>query len=127
MGGTGAILLLHELRWEPELLRSQIGFMNTYGGRAAFLFLIANLGWTCDPIGLLTSVLTNANALFHGYILFTHPTFVSGRVQRLEVYDEAALLQDRAIDVEEVGRDPASIAITSGIVNSSNSKFEIAE
>ena len=129
VGGTGAMLLLHELRWEPDLLRSQVGFMHTYGGRTAFLFLVANLGWTCDPLGCIASVVTNANALFHGYVILVHPAFASGKVQRLELYHEEALLQDRNLNVIDVDRDPAVLAKEAVLAERrlQDSTFEIAE
>ena len=77
VGGFGALLLRYELAAGPEM-RSDYGFMYTYVGRAAFLFLIGNLAWTCDPLGFVAAVLTNANALLSAYVMWQHPSFQQG-------------------------------------------------
>ena len=84
VGGGGALLLLYEFTPGAEL-RHNFGFMYTYLGRAAFLLLVANLAWTCAPLGLLTALVTNANALLSAYIIWQHPTFVSGQASAVAI------------------------------------------
>lgn len=79
VGGFGALLLRYEFDVGMEL-RRDYGFMYTFLGRAAYLLLVANLAWTCEPLGLPTAILTNANAAFSGYLMFVHPSFTSGAV-----------------------------------------------
>ena len=61
VGGFGVLLLLYEFRSSAEMQRD-FGFMYAYVGRAAFLLLIANLSWTCAPLGIYSALITNANA-----------------------------------------------------------------
>ena len=77
VGVLGAMLLRYEFSAGTELLRD-FGFMYTYAGRCGFLLLVANLAWTCAPLGFFAAVLTNANALLSAFIMWRHPSFVSG-------------------------------------------------
>ena len=77
VGGFGALLLRYELAAGAEL-RQDYGFMYTNLGRAAFLFLIGNLAWTCDPLGLPAALLTNGNAILSAYVMWAHPSFQQG-------------------------------------------------
>lgn len=91
VGGFGALLLRYEIG-APGELRAQYGFMSTHLGRAAFLLLIGNLAWTCDPLGWPVAALTNGNALFSAYIMWAHPAFVEGSASptALGGFDDAA-------------------------------------
>lgn len=84
VGGFGALLLQYEFAKSSDMQRD-LGFMYTYGGRAAFLLMIGNLSWACSPIGVYCALLTNANALFQGYILYTHPAFVENQASRFAI------------------------------------------
>ena len=89
VGGGGSLLLLYD--WGHSLertsplykascslaMRQAVGFMDSHLGRAAFLLLVANLSWTCGPLGVWSAVLTNANALFFAYV--GHASFVEGQ------------------------------------------------
>jgi hypothetical protein len=77
VGGFGALLLMYELSAGAEL-RRDYGFMYTYLGRAAFLLLCGNLAWTCDPLGMVAAISTNANAVLSAYVMWAHPSFVGG-------------------------------------------------
>ena len=77
VGGFGALLLYYEFSAGTDL-RQNYGFMYTYLGRAAFLLLVANLSWTCAPLGLLCAVATNANGIASAYVMYAHPSFISG-------------------------------------------------
>ena len=111
VGGFGALLLWYELSGKPETQRD-FGFMFTHLGRTAFLFLIANLSWPCEPIGFWSAVLTNANALFSAYVMVAHPAYVEGRVSRLDVggaaVDVGGAAQGFTYDASHF--DPASAA-----------------
>lgn len=84
VGGFGALLLRYEFSAGVDL-RRDYGFMYTYLGRAAFLLLVANLAWTCSPIGWLAALLTNLNGLISAYIMYAHPSFVSGQASATAV------------------------------------------
>ena len=84
VGGLGALLLRYEFAAGAEL-RRDVGFMYTYLGRAAFLLLVANLAWTCAPLGWLAALVTNANALLSAYIMYAHPTFTSGQASAVAI------------------------------------------
>ena len=78
VGGFGALMLKYEFAPGADMI-GDFGFMYTYLGRAAFLLLAANLSWTCDPLGWLCALATNANALLSAYVMWAHPTFTSGQ------------------------------------------------
>jgi len=78
VGGFGGLLLFYEIGGSGMELRRDFGFMYTYLGRTAFLLLIGNLAWPCDPLGFVAALLTNANALFAAYVMVAHPTFTQG-------------------------------------------------
>jgi len=84
VAGFGALLLRYEFAAGVDL-RKDYGFMYTYMGRAAFLLLVANLGWGLRPLGWLAALLTNANAIISAYIMFAHPSFVSGQASATAV------------------------------------------
>lgn len=77
--GFGALLLRHELGVETDEIRARYGFMFTFAGRAGFLLLVGNLAWAVKPIGWVTALLTNANAVFNLYLLYAHPDHIAGR------------------------------------------------
>ena len=105
VGGFGALLLLYEFTASTEL-KQDFGFMYTYAGRAAFLLLVANLSWTCSPIGFYCAVLTNANAAVQAYIIFAHPSFVEGQASRFAIGGDDAAMMSYSADTF----DPASNA-----------------
>ena len=82
--GFGVLLLQYEFARSFETQRDY-GFMYSYLGRTAFLLLSANLMWTCDPLGFFAALLTNANAVFSGYVIMMHPAFVEQRVSRVAI------------------------------------------
>lgn len=101
--GFGWMLLRYELRLGAETLLRDYGFMYTFGGRCAFLALVANLCWT---VYLPAAIATNVNALLNALLMISHPAFTSGQVKW-------SAIEDPATGVEiftPVARDPAAVA-----------------
>ena len=96
-------------------LKSNYGFLFTPLGRAAFLLLIANLAWTCAPLGFWAALLTNANAILSAYVMVAHPAFIEGRASWTEIggLGSSSGEEDptaRVFNYEPSDFDPSSVA-----------------
>uniref|UniRef100_A0A7S2DL87 Uncharacterized protein n=1 Tax=Haptolina brevifila TaxID=156173 RepID=A0A7S2DL87_9EUKA len=111
VGGFGSLLLWYEFG-PVDTLRHDCGFMHTYLGRAAFLLLSANLSWTCVHLGLVTAVVTNANAIFSAYVMWVHPAFTEGQVSWTAIHGNVHD-QSTEVFVSDSALDPASVSARS--------------
>ena len=104
VGGFGGLLLRHEFAVGAEMNRD-FGFMSTFVGRAAFLLLVANLAWTCRPLGIPTAILTNVNACFSFYLMAAHPSFTSGAASPTAISGTG---EEDTMQMHDVTRDSSS-------------------
>lgn len=109
--GFGALLARYVF-WSSEALRRDHGYMYSFAGRAAFLLLSANLAWTIEPLGFAVAILTNANAVFSGYVLWRHPAFLEGQESRTAIgsVDSSAAGPGASSSGFQYAADPASNA-----------------
>lgn len=73
--GAGAALLAQRFARGAlaATIRRDYGFLHSLLGRSLFVLLIANLAWTCAPLGVYAAIVTNGNAVLSLYVLFMHP------------------------------------------------------
>jgi hypothetical protein len=109
VSGFGALLLRHEFAVGVEVNRD-FGFMNTFVGRAAYLLLVANLAWTCHPLGVATAILTNLNAVFSFFLMAAHPSFTSGAASPTAIGNGDETMEMTDVTRNSSSFDPSSAA-----------------